>query len=103
MSKVSQLRIYTIRAGKMEEWVRGWSQGVVPLRRRHGFRIDGAWIVKDRDTFVWILSYDGTEDWKAKNDAYYASAERKALDPDPARLIVETTEWFISPIPLRMR
>jgi len=90
-------------AGRMEEWVRGWSEGVVPLRKKHGFRIDGAWIVKERDVFVWILSYDGPEDWKTQNDAYYASAARKALDPNPARLIVETKEWFISPVPLRSR
>ena len=101
MPKVTQLRIYTIQEGKMDEWIKGWSEGVVPLRRKHGFRIDGAWVARDKNTFVWILSYDGPEDWKEKNEAYYDSADRKALRPDPARLIVNIEEMFLSPVPLR--
>jgi hypothetical protein len=98
MTRVSQLRTYTIRKGKMDEWIEGWRHGVVPLRRKHGFRIDGAWVAKDEDVFIWILTYDGPEEWGTKNDAYYSSHERKSLDPDPARLIVQTREMFITPV-----
>jgi len=101
MPKISQLRMYTIQEGCMNEWIKGWSEGVVPLRRKHGFRIDGAWVAKDKNMFVWILSYDGPEDWKEKNEAYYDSAERKALQPDPARLIVKIEEMLLSPVPLK--
>ncbi len=82
----------------MDEWIKGWREGVVPLRRKYGFRVDGAWIARGQSTFVWILSYDGPGEWKARNDAYYASTERKALDPDPARLIVHAEEMFLSPV-----
>jgi hypothetical protein len=99
MPRVSQLRIYTIQKGKMDEWIEGWRHGVVPLRRNHGFRIDGAWVVGDEDVFVWLMTYDGPEEWKAKNDAYYASPERKSLNPDPARLIARTQEMFVTPVP----
>ena len=82
----------------MEDFVRGWRDGVVPLRKKHGFRIDGAWIARDQNKFVWILSYDGPEDWKSKNAAYYASADRRSLDPDPARLIAHAEEWLLTPV-----
>src|SRR2546422_491891 len=39
--------MYTIREGKMAEWLDGWTRCVLPLRRKFGFRIDGAWIVPD--------------------------------------------------------
>ena len=98
MAKVSQLRLYTIEEGRLGEFVREWLHGVYPLRQKHGFRIDGAWLVRDQSRFAWILSYDGPEDWEALDRAYYASPERGQLDPDPARLIVESQHWFVSSV-----
>jgi hypothetical protein len=48
---------------------------VYPLRLKNGYRIDGAWVVKERNEFVWLLSYDGN-DLDAKEASYYASPER---------------------------
>jgi len=95
---VSQLRVFTIHTGSMDDFVKAWSAGVVPLRRRHGFTIDGAWVVKERHEFVWILSYDGPDDWESKEAAYYASAERAALHPNPAQYIAKAEKWFITPV-----
>jgi hypothetical protein len=46
----------------MDDFVRAWRAGVHPLRLRHGYRIDGAWVIKERNEFVWLLSRDGG-DW----------------------------------------
>ena len=70
---VSQLRIYTINKGKLDEFVEAWREGVYPLRLNQGFRIDGAWTIKENNQFVWILSYDGLGDWQTKQDQYYDS------------------------------
>ncbi len=95
---VSQLRTYTINKGKLDEFVKAWREGVYPLRLKKGFKIDGAWTIKESNQFVWILSYDGPEDWQAKQDQYYDSPERKTLSPDPAQHIARSAEWFISPV-----
>ncbi len=95
---ISQLRTYTINKGKLDEFVKAWSEGVYQLRLKKGFRIDGAWTIKENSQFVWILSYDGPEDWQTKQDQYYDSPERKALNPDPAQYIASSEEWFISPV-----
>ena len=95
---VSQLRVYTIKPGKMEEWIRGWTEGVYPLRLKHGFRVDGAWVLHEEDKFVWILSYEGPEDWETKNAKYYASADRTGLDPDPAQHIAKAEQWIVTPV-----
>ncbi|TMA05069.1 MAG: hypothetical protein E6J93_04925 [Methanobacteriota archaeon] len=48
MKTVSQLRMYSIKEGKMAEWLDGWTRGVLPSRRKFGFRVDGAWVVPTR-------------------------------------------------------
>jgi NIPSNAP protein len=99
LAKVSQLRIYRIADGKLGEFVQEWLAGVVPLRRKMGFTVEGAWTVRGEDRFVWIVSYEGEESFEARNAEYYASPERKALEPNPARLIEESQELIISPVP----
>jgi hypothetical protein len=80
-----QLREYTVRPGEMSEWIEEWRTHIVPLREKAGFQVLGAWTVDGTDQFVWIIGYDGPRSWDQANADYYASPERKALDPDPAR------------------
>ena len=86
----TQLRDYRIRAGDLERFVTEWTALLAPLRRAHGFTIPGAWTIPDEDRFVWLLAHpDGWEAFERADAAYFASPERAALDPDPARLIEE--------------
>ena len=86
------LRIYTIKPGELEAWVAEWRAHVLPLRRRLGFEVLGAWASEEESTFTWLLGYDGPEGIAVANAAYYASPERAALDPDPARHIAEARQ-----------
>ena len=64
-TKKTQIRIFTINKGKMNEFVSAWKKGVLPLRTRSGFKIEGAWVVQEKNKFIWILSYDGPEGFEA--------------------------------------
>jgi hypothetical protein len=44
------------------------------------------------------LGYDGPEGFVAADTAYYASAERAALDPDPAPYIEHAEERFMTSV-----
>lgn len=95
----AELRDYVIAAGHLDDFVAAWLDGVVPLRKRFGFRIEAAWTVPSERRFVWILAHDAPEDeWEAFNKAYYASSERAALDPDPAQWVEESRQAFVQPI-----
>lgn len=85
-----QIREYTVKPGEMGEWIAEWRSKIVPLREQQGFKVLGAWTVDGTDQFIWIIEYDGPKTWQQANDAYYASPERKALDPDPARHLAQT-------------
>ena len=91
----SQLRMYTIQEGRLQEFVEAWQKGVYPLRLAMGFTIDGAWACEERQEFMWVLSYDGPLNWDDANDAYYSSPERAALRPDPAELITQIRTCFV--------
>ena len=97
---VAHLRLYTINRGKMADFVKGWTEGVYPLHLKHGFKIDRAGVIEEMNQFFWIVSYDGPEDWDAKQAAYYGSPERAALDPDPAQFIARADRWFLDPLSL---
>lgn len=74
----------------MQEWLSEWRSRIVPLRESLGFEVLGAWTVDGTDQFIWIIGYNGPKSWEQANDDYYASPERKALDPDPARHLIKT-------------
>jgi hypothetical protein len=76
----------------MEAFVDAWQAGVVPLRERFGFQVEGAWVLEDSDEFVWILSYEGEDSFAAADAGYYGSAERAHLRPDPAQYIERAEE-----------
>ena len=94
---ITQLRIYTINRGQLEEFVELWRKAVAPLRRAQGFQILASWIVPETNQFVWILGYDGPIAWEEKDRAYYDSPERRAMDPDPGRWIARTEHYFVQP------
>jgi hypothetical protein len=79
----------------MDAWIGEWRRHIEPLRRRCGFDVIGPWVVEDEDRFVWILGYGGADGWHAADAAYYASAERRAMDPDPARHLLDRDEWMM--------
>lgn len=88
MARRVQLRSYVIRDGQMDAFVGAWSSRIVPLRRRFGFTIDGAWLDRDTGRFAWVVGYDGPGSFEEAAAAYYASPERAAMDPDPGSFLV---------------
>jgi hypothetical protein len=76
-----QLRMYRAKDGALDAFVDEWREHLLPLRLARGFEVLGPWVTED-ERFVWILGHD---DLEAADAAYYASAERAAVDPDPAR------------------
>ena len=94
----TQLRLYTINRDRLRQFAEEWKEKVLPLRIEHGFEIHRAWIIESSNQFAWIISYEGSESWEAGERAYYASAERSGMNPNPARLIAKTEEYLVEDI-----
>lgn len=99
--KTSQLRTYTVRPGQMDAFVELWRTGIVPARLAHGFTVEGAWISRAEDRFVWIVAWDGDESWEEKDAAYYASPERAAVSPDPSTFLASVETLLVEPLAAR--
>lgn len=63
---LTQLRIYTIRHGLLDEWLAHWRARVVPARREHGVRVGAAWLDRERSQFLWVTSYEADENVQAQ-------------------------------------
>lgn len=90
-----RLRDYQVKPGELDEWLAEWRQKVYPLRLAAGFEVVGAWVAREHNRFVWIV---GHEHFATANDDYYASPERAAMDPDPARHLAQVEEIQLEPI-----
>jgi hypothetical protein len=93
-----RLRIYQVKQGQMSAWIDEWSRLIRPLREQLGFRVLGAWTDEESSTFVWLLGYDGPDGYDNADAAYYASPERAAVEPDPARHLASTRQLKVTPV-----
>jgi hypothetical protein len=93
-----QVRIYTINKGGLQQFVAEWNEKIRPLREKLGFRILSAWTLEATNQFIWVQRYEGEKTWEEQDQAYFASAERRAMDPDPARLIARMEQYFADPV-----
>lgn len=73
MAKTTQLRTYTVREGLLDEWAQRWKAEILPLRLELGFAIGGAWLDREHNQFVWLISYEGPETFAERNAMYWDS------------------------------
>ena len=87
MTMETELRDYLATPGHLDDWIRGWREGVMPIREQCGFQLLGAWVDPPRERFVWVLGYDGADGFDAAELRYHARTDRLALDPDPSSFV----------------
>lgn len=92
-----QLRDYDVKPGVFDEFVEELAATIVPLRRRFGFTVVGAWTNTERTRFVWMLARD---DFEAADREYYASPERAGLTPDITRHLSRIDTTLLREVPL---
>jgi len=91
----SQLRIYSIKDGLLDEFVDFWRAEIVPLRRRFGFEVDGAWADAESRTFAWVVSH---ADFERAGAEYYDSPDRRLLSRDPGEFIESSNLRMMEPV-----
>jgi hypothetical protein len=98
---IAEIRIYTVNKGMMDSFVKLWNEQLVPIHEKYGLQILGGWVNRPQNEFIWIRVFDSVEDRDAKEKAYFASPERKALGDLPpshmAKIEVRTVEDVFAP------
>ena len=93
----SQLRVYTINRGMMDQWVKLFTESLVPMQEKHGIKIEGMWVSEDSTQFIWIRSFTNSDDVKAKEAAFYGSPEWNAVMDHARSHIVRTVVQTMEP------
>ncbi|MGY0070999.1 NIPSNAP family containing protein [Streptomyces sp. QTS137] len=86
------MHTYTVRDGLLDERVERWRGDIVPLRAKLGFEIGEAWVDRERNQFVWLISCEGPETFAERNALYWASPERKVMALTQADYLLETDD-----------
>ena len=76
---LTDVRIYTVNRGEMDDWLRLWTEQIAPLHARLGMNIEGAWVNRPQNEFVWARSFEDEADQQEKMKQFYESPERQAL------------------------
>ena len=58
-----------------DQWVKHFTEVLVPMQEKHGIKIGGMWVNEDKNQFIWTRSFADAADLTAKEAAFYGSAE----------------------------
>ena len=69
---LSQIRIYTINKGEMDNFLKHFKEEITPLHERIGVPIVGTWVNRPQNEFIWVRTYKDKADLEAKGKAFQA-------------------------------
>ena len=96
----TEVRIYTMNPGKLDEFVELFTDCIMPTSRNYGVRIHAAWRNDAANEWVWVRSYDDEE----TIERYNGSPERAQYFPLVQACIestdVRTVESVIGDLPV---
>src|SRR5579859_7260104 len=70
-----QLRIYDIKQGEMEGWLRLFRERIVPLHEKFDMPVRAAWVAPERSQFVWMRELVGSGTAEEQEQRYRNSEE----------------------------
>ena len=95
---ISQLRMYTINKGMMDQWTKYFSDVLIPMQEKHGIKVDGTWVNEAKNQFIWIRSFADAEDVKVKEASFYGSSEWNSVVEHARSHIARTEVQAMNPV-----
>ncbi len=84
-----ELRRYTIRKGKMKQWVKLMEQEIIPFQTSMGMVISGSFTVEKNETlYLWLRRFASEAERKRLYAKVYGSAHwKKVIEPKVRSLL----------------
>jgi hypothetical protein len=89
---LSQLRIYDIKPGLMDDWLRLFEEKVVPMHRKYNLPVRTAWADRERSQFVWVRDFVGPGTVEEQERRYVESEERATVIGDEPKRFIESMD-----------
>lgn len=88
-----EVRTYTLKDGKRDEFVRWFEEDALPVMRECGIDVLGQFTsTEDANTFVWLRAFADEADKDAKYEAFYGSEAWKNGLESQARSMLESLD-----------
>ena len=73
-----ELREYTVRPGKRDEWVKMMEEEIIPFQIQNGIAVLGSFVCEDNEgIYVWMRRFESEADRFKKYEAVYESEHWK--------------------------
>lgn len=89
---ISQIRIYTINKGEMDNLLKHFKEDIIGLHEKIGIPIVGTWVNRPQNEFIWVRTYKNKADLEAKNKEFQAAAAGIKLGGNVAKMEVREAE-----------
>ena len=76
---ISQIRIYTVNKGEMDNFLKHFKDEIVPIHERIGVPIVGSWVNRPQNEFIWVRSYKDKADLEEKGKAFQAEVAKAGI------------------------
>ena len=70
---ISQIRIYTINKGEMDNFLKHFKEDIISLQQKIGVPITGTWVNRPQNEFIWVRSYKDKAELEAKTKEFQAA------------------------------
>lgn len=70
---ISQIRIYTINKGEMDNFLKHFKEDIVALHEKIGIPIVGTWVNRAQNEFIWVRNYKDKAELDAKTKELQAA------------------------------
>jgi NIPSNAP len=67
---ISQIRIYTINKGEMDNFLKHFKEEIMPLHEKIGVPIVGSWVNRPQNEFIWVRTYKDKAEIEAKTKEF---------------------------------
>lgn len=91
---ISQIRIYTINKGEMDNFIKHFKDDIVPLHEKIGVPIVGSWVNRPQNEFIWVRTYKDKAEMEAKGKELQAAVAAAGikLGGNVAKMEIRDTE-----------
>jgi hypothetical protein len=94
---ISQIRIYTINKGEMDNFLKHFKEDIMALHAKIGVPIVGTWVNRPQNEFIWVRTYKDKAELEAKTKEFQAAvAAGVKLGGNVAKMEVREAESVFS-------
>ena len=83
---ISQIRIYTINKGEMDNFLKHFKDEIMVLHQKIGVPIVGTWVNRPQNEFIWVRTYKDKAELEAKTKEFQAAAAAAGTPPGTASM-----------------